>query len=234
MKRRDFLKYTSLILPASAALGMIGPFTKKIYAAGKNQILPQSKGLFSLSVITDQPSRSIHIIEQAIKNSGYGSGNLEFSEYRLEGSHIGDIAYVKSNKLIDYHKGTDEFSLMLGESANSLSLPRPLDNPVLLRFSSQQDLTVPGSVNIFRGDTLIRQLPLDKDEDRYRIEGLKGYVDLRIKNKSAKIISSTCKHKTCMTMTPISRPGENLICIPNQINVTVAGKNSLGIDSITF
>jgi hypothetical protein len=187
-----------------------------------------------LSVITDQPSRTIHTIEQAIKNSVYGKNSLEFTEYQLKGRHIGDIAYIKSQSLIDYRKGVDEFSFLLDESANSLSLPRPLDNPMLLRFSSQQNLTKPGSVNILRGDTLVKQLSLDNDLEHYRIDGLKGHVDIRIKNKMVRITSATCKHKTCMNMEPISKPGENLVCIPNQINITISGKNSLGVDSITF
>lgn len=228
MNRRNFLKYSSLILPVTAAMGMIGPFAKKVFPASKNG------GSFSLSVITDQPSRTIHTIEQAIKNSEYGKSTLHFTEYLLKGRHIGDIAYVKSQSLIDYRKGTDEFSLLLDDSANSLSLPRILDDPTLLRFSSQQDLLNPGSLNIFRGDTLVNQLSLDNDIEHYRIEGLKGHVDIRIKNKSVSITSASCKHKTCMSMEPISKPGENLICIPNQINISIAGKSLFGVDSITF
>jgi len=37
-----------------------------------------------------------------------------------------------------------------------------------------------------------------------------------------------------MNMQPISKPGENLICIPNQINISISGINSYGVDSITF
>ncbi len=228
MNRRNFLKYSSLILPATAAMGMISPFANKVFASGRNS------DTFSLSVITDQPSRTIHTIEQAIKNSDYGKSTLQFTEYQLNGRHIGDIAYIKSQSLVDYRKGTDEFSLFLGESANSLSLPRILDDPTLLRFSSQQDLLNPGSVNIFRGDALVHQLSLDKDIEHYRIGGLKGHVDIRIKNKSVSITSASCKHKTCMNMEPISKPGENLICIPSQINISIAGKNLFGVDSITF
>jgi hypothetical protein len=228
MKRREFLKYSSLVLPATAALGMINPFAKKVFAAIKKN------SSFSLSVITDQPSRTIHTIEQAIKNSEYGKDTLQFTEYLLKGRHIGDIAYIKAQTLIDYHKKTDEFSMLLDESANSLSLPRTLDDPVLLQFSSNQNLQEPGNLNIFRGETLINQLSLDNDNDLYKIEGLKGFVDIRIKNKTVKIISSSCKHKTCMNMEPISKPGENLICIPNQISISIAGKNSFGVDGITF
>lgn len=234
MRRRDFLKYSSLVVPAAAVMGTMGTFTNKIFAAEKSQLFSGKTGMFSLSVITDQPSRTIHLMEQIIKNSRYGSGDLDFSEYKLEGIHTGDIAYVKSGKLIDYHKGTDDFSMMLNESAGSLKLPRSLDNPVMLRFSSQLDLSSPGIVNIFRGDSMIKQLSIDKDVDHYRVEGSKGHVEISIKNKNVKIVSSTCKHKTCMTMGPAARPGDNLICIPNQISVAVAGKNSLGIDSITF
>jgi hypothetical protein len=228
MRRRDFLKYSSLILPASAAIGMINPFTKNIFAAVKNS------GSFSLSVITDKPSRTIHMMEQAIKNSEYGSRTLDFTEYRLKGQHIGDIAYVKSQKLVDYHKGSDEFSLLLNDSARVLSLPDPVDDPVLLRFSSQRNPTEAGGINIFRGNTLIKQLPLENDRELYRVEGLKGHIDIRIKNRSVKIVSASCKHKTCMNMDAISRPGENLICVPNQINISIAGKSALGVDSITF
>jgi hypothetical protein len=228
MKRRDFLKYSSLIVPATAVMGVINPFNNKIFANVKNN------GSFSLSVITDQPSRTIHTIEQAIKNSAYGKSTLQFTEYQLKGRHVGDIAYVKSQSLIDYRKGKDEFSLLLDDSADSLSLPRALDDPMLLRFSSQQNLIEPEGVNIFGGETLVKQLSLDNDLEHYRIEGLKGYVDIRIKNKMVRITSATCKHKTCMNMAPISKPGENLVCIPNQINISIAGKNSFGVDSITF
>jgi len=228
MKRREFLKYSSLIIPASAVIGTINPFTKKIFAAEKNN------KSFSLSVITDQPSKTIHLIEQVIKYSKYGKDNLQFTEYSLRDGHIGDIAYVKSQSLIDYHKATDEFSQSLCESANSLSLPKIMHDPVMLRFSSYQTLLEPDKVNIFRGDTLVSQLSLNKDLEHYRVEGLKGYIDVRVKEKSVKIISATCKHKTCMNMEPISKPGQNLICIPNQISLTVAGKSTSGVDSITF
>jgi len=228
MKRREFLKYSSLILPATAAIGIINPFTKKVFAATK-KVEP-----FSLSVITNQPSRTIYLIEQAIKNSEFGKGNLQFSEYSLRGRHVGDIAYVKSQNLIDYHKKDDEFSASLCESANSLSLPKVFDDPVLLKFSSPQNLREARSVHIFRGETLVDNLSLNEDKELHGIEGLKGHVDIQIKNKVVRITSATCKHKTCMNMEPISRPGENLICIPNQINITIAGRSLLGIDSITF
>ena len=228
MNRRDFLKYSSLMIPATAAVGMVNPFTKNVFAAVKKN------ETFSLSVITDQPSRTIHTIEQAIKKSEFGSSSLQFTEYRLSGRHIGDIALVKSRRLINYHKGSDDFSLLLDESARSLSLPRTLDNPMLLRFSSQPENSVPGSVNIFRGETLIKQLSLNNDIDNYKIDGLKGNVNIRIKDKSVKVIEASCKHKTCMNMSAISRAGENLVCVPNQINISITGKNSFGVDSITF
>ena len=138
MKRRDFLKYSSLILPAAAAMGVVNPFTSKVLAAVKKS------DSFSLSVITNQPSKTIHMIEQAIKNSEYRNNSLDFSEYQLDGRHVGDFAFIKSRQLIDYHKGADEFSQLLKDTANSLSLPKPIDNPVLLRFSSRQNNLQPG------------------------------------------------------------------------------------------
>ena len=228
MNRRNFLKYSSLILPATAAMGMINPFTNKVFAGTRNN------NSFSISVITNKPSQTIHLIEQAIKNSEFGKSTLQFSEYKLKGSYVGDIAFTKLQQLVDYHKETDEFSSLLDDTANSLSLPGVFDDPMLLRFSSEQNLLEPGNINIFRGDVMVKQLSLDKDLDNFRVEGLKGYVDLSVKNKSVRITSATCKHKTCINMQPISKPGENLICIPNQINISISGKNSFGVDSITF
>ena len=174
------------------------------------------------------------MIEQAIKNSEFSNNHLQFSEYLLKGRHVGDIAYVKSQTLIDYHKELDEFSASLCESANSLSLPNAFDDPVLLKFSSERNRKEPSSVHIFRGETLVDNLSLNDDKELHRIEGLKGHADIQIKNKVVRITSATCKHKTCMNMEPISRSGENLICIPNQINIIIAGKSLLGVDSITF
>ncbi len=228
MKRRAFFKYSSLVLPAAAGLGMAGSLPGKILAATK------ASESFSLSVITDKPSKTIHMIEQAIKNSRFSKNTLEFDEYNLEGRHIGDIAFLKSDKLIDFRKSNDDFSLLLDESANILSLPRSLDNPVMLKFSSLVENAEADNISIFRGENLVKQLKLNSDVDNYRIEGLKGHVDIRIKDKSVKIISSTCTHKTCMNMNPISRSGENLVCIPNQVSISVSGKNFWGVDAITF
>lgn len=228
MNRRDFLKYSSLILPGTAAASVLNPFAKNIFAAVKN---PEP---FSLTVITDQPSKTIHTIEQAIQYSDYGKSTMEFNEYRLEGRHIGDIAYVKARKLIDYRKDIDEFSHLLDLSAKSLSLPDVFDNPTLLRFSSWSDMHEGHSVNIFRGNSLIKKLSIENNKDLYRIDGMKGHVDISINNRSVKVVDASCQHKTCMNMTPISKPGENLICIPNQVNIVITGKSSLGVDSITF
>ena len=228
MNRRDFLKYSSLILPATTVMGVINTFTNKVFAGTRNN------NSFSISVITSKPSGTIHLIEQAIKNSEFGKSALQFSEYKLNGRFVGDIAFTKSQQLIDFHKKTDEFSSLLNDTANSLSLPGIFDDPVMLRFSSEQNRLEAGNINVFRGETLVRQISLDKNLDHFRVEGLKGHVDFSIKNKSVKITAATCRHKTCMNMQPISKPGENLICIPNQINISIAGKNSFGVDSITF
>ena len=228
MKRRKFIKYSSFIIPAAAVIGIGNPFTKNVFAAGN------SADQFSISVITNQPSKTIHLIEQAINKSVYGSRALQFTEYRLKGRHVGDIAYIKSQTLIDFRKEQDEFSHILNESANSLSLPATFDDPVLLRFSSQEKLLKPAGVNIFRGDKLINYFSLNNKNKIYRIEGLKGHVDIKIENDTVKIISAACKHKTCMGMEAISKPGENLVCIPNQVSISIAGRSTTGVDSVTF
>ncbi len=69
--------------------------------------------------------------------------------------------------------------MLLDESANSLSLPRTMDNPMLLRFSSEQNSLQPSGINIFRGNTLIKQLSLNNDVENYRLKGLKDMSTLK-------------------------------------------------------
>jgi hypothetical protein len=49
-----------------------------------------------------------------------------------------------------------------------------------------------------------------------------------------KIVSASCKHKTCMKLGAISRPGQSLVCIPNRLRVVIEGGNDFGVDGITF
>ena len=141
---------------------------------------------------------------------------------------------MQSQQLINFRRATDSISQHLRQTANALSLPRIYDNPVLLRFQAGNQALTPTDVNIFYSDILVKQLPLDTATDTHRIDGKNGHIEVAIENRSARIISASCKHKTCMKMGAIGRPGQHLVCIPNQITVAIAGTDRLGVDSLTY
>jgi len=188
---------------------------------------------FSIDVVTGHSDLAIKKIEAVIEGSALRGQSIKFSEYALHGSHVGDIAYMESQKLINVHTAYDPVSRHLRDVARSLSLRQRYENPVLLRFYAEDKTLMPTDAQIFSGDVLVKQVGLDKREVQ-RIKNERGYVDVAVENGGAKIVGASCKHKTCMNMGTIERSGERLVCIPNQITVAIAGQNRWGVDGVTL
>lgn len=228
MKRRDFLRKSSLIVAGAACAGMGGLRPRPAWAG------ITTPNDFCLDIVTDQPGYAIPRIEQMIRHSALRHRTITFEEYQLPGRHMGDIAFVRSHRLIDFRNAPDAFSRQLTDLAKALSLPRRTDTPMLLRFYTEDEAAVPHYVNILRGNVLLERLPLAEARAAHRIEGAKASVTLVIKDRSVRIVAATCKHKTCMKLGAISRPGQSLVCIPAQISVALEGRDGFGVDSITF
>lgn len=227
MNRREFLKASSLFLSGTLITGS-GIFSKKAFAEIVGNVA------FSIDVVTDKPELAIPRIDRLIKSSFLKNQRIDFAQYQLSGNHIGDIVAVKSGQLIDFYKKDDPFSNKLRETAKALSLPRSFEDPTLLRFFSGAQGQTAKSINIFRGDILVHRLSIEDDTPAYRAVGEKGHIDVIVKDGSAKIVSASCKHKTCMELGAISRPGQSLVCIPNRLRVVIEGGNNFGVDGITF
>jgi len=225
MNRRNFIKKGSLLVCGAAITN--GLFSRNLFAEKLHYD-------FSIDVVTGQPVRAIRLIESLIAHSSFRHGKINFDELRLHGSHIGDIAFFKKQRLIDFRHEKTELSQQLQKIGRSLSLPRKFDNPMLLRFYSSSQISAPQTANIFCRETLVKQLSIHDKNHTYRVDGLKGYVEIAVEDKRVRILSAACKHKTCVKMGAISQPGQKLICIPNQIRVTISGENRLGVDGVTF
>lgn len=227
MDRRSFLT-KGWILSGVTLGGVAGLFPRGNWASrGLN-------GDFSIDVVTDHPDRAIRLIEQIIHETSPGARTVKFSEHRLPGGHVGDIAFVRNRHLVDFRRADDETSRRLRQTAAALSMPKRVDNPTLLRFCAEGRAVTPTDARVFYGDTLVKQLPLDRATDAHRIDGEKGHIELAVDNRSVRVVSASCKHRTCMEMGAISRPGQSLVCIPNRITVAISGTNSLGVDGVTF
>ncbi|WP_352397331.1 NusG domain II-containing protein [[Clostridium] aminophilum] len=62
--------------------------------------------------------------------------------------------------------------------------------------------------------------PLDQDTE-FEIQSIAGHVHFIIKDGKAAITESTCPDKVCVHTGWISQSGELIVCLPNQVVVTV-------------
>jgi hypothetical protein len=54
-----------------------------------------------------------------------------------------------------------------------------------------------------------------------------GSVTLEVKNGLVTVTHSDCRHKVCLSASPITLAGERIICAPNRFLVEIQGKTSL-------
>ena len=227
MDRRTFFKNSSLFISGLSASGMIGS-TGKLFAENSSQS-------FTLSVITDHPDKAISYLQALLNQSKFSNKHIHYTEYVLHGNHISDIAYSRSGRLVDYRKESQVFCSELRHIASELELPRSCENPVLVQFSCDEGIKKPSGIRVFKNNEVIIEKPFPANSESIDINGEKGRVVLELsQDHTLRFAETSCKHKTCMNMGPINQAGQNLVCIPNRIAVTITGTDISGVDSITF
>jgi len=226
MYRRHFLKRSLATLSGAVLSSTTGLFLPGAlaYAAPDG---------FTLSVVTDQPERSIDLAGRFLEQARLGHRSITFETSSLPGRHVGDVVFLLGHTLIDFRQSGGALAAALTQLADAQGFPRSLEHPVLLTFHAGNTARQATQVNVFQGNVLIDQLPLDADRPTYVVEGNKGCVTLAVQNRAVRIVEATCKHKTCVTMGSISKPGASLVCIPNRIRVTLDGNHRPDVDGIT-
>jgi len=235
MIRRQFLK--NGILAASATL-LGAPLAASARALSGNAgsiLRPEggtgvSEADLSLMIVTDGPDDAIAAVENWLR--GFARGTVRVQTAHLAGSHTGDVALFRGGRLVDYRTGSDTDVGALRRLAASHGLPRPIENPTLVRFEAGGNPGQATRADVIRNGVLIGSLPLDRDVDARRIESEHGHVILSIGNGHARITDASCKHKTCMGLGEIGSAGQSLACIPARIAVTLSGASL--IDATTL
>jgi hypothetical protein len=226
MNRRRFLQ-KSLILPG---LGLSG-----LWAPGKLLAENTARASLSLSVVSDHPQEAIAMIQALLGRSHNTQRNIQYTEYILSGRHMADIVYTQSGQLIDFYKQKDPFSVDLQRISKHLDLPHSCENPVLSHFSIGSGLQKPAGFRVFKDNTLIMEKTFNDKTESIVLDGAKGRIVLESgADHSVCFTEAACNHKTCISMGKIKQAGQNLVCVPNQITVSIAGRPVSGVDSITF
>ena len=73
--------------------------------------------------------------------------------------------------------------------------------------------------------------PLDENQEIV-IKATHGNSILRIQDGKAKMISAGCPDQVCVEHAAISMGYDNIVCIPNEINVKIEGGQEGELDSI--
>lgn len=66
------------------------------------------------------------------------------------------------------------------------------------------------------------------------LDGKRGQCMLRIQNGKIRMEESNCPLKICQHQGWISKPGEMILCIPNQLYVRIEGNQENSLDAITM
>ncbi len=214
MKRRDFFKTGTAAVSALALPGIFAASFRDLFAKEV-----KDHGSFSFEIITDKPEEAVKLSERFFKNNSFYEPVINFSEFSVEGEMTGDIVFIREGKLINYKSGNSDMNNEIRSIAGSLSLPKKFVNPVRIKFYQPGMKAEADRFLIFHKNILIRSFIADSKNLNLNIEGTKGNILLNIENKKARVINSSCAHKTCINSGSIAFPGESIVCIPNEIMI---------------
>jgi hypothetical protein len=82
------------------------------------------------------------------------------------------------------------------------------------------------------GAKIVGRYSLD-DHRLIKVRGRLGTTSVLIENGRARIQSSPCPHKICCRMGTIGSEGGVLVCVPNEVIVTVTGEPAEDLDAVS-
>lgn len=214
MKRRDFFKKSSFAISAAALSGISGIGFSRPAAQPVNDTQT-----FSLEIITDKPDEAIKISEEFLKNYYKDNKIIKFSEYHITGNSFGDIVFVRDGKLMNFKEGSEDINKDIRLIAGTLSLPKKLINPSRIKFYISENKAPAERILVFHKNILIRSLNTGGTDAVLRLNGSKGNLLLNIENNKARVLDSSCTHKTCINSGSIAFSGESIVCIPNELMI---------------
>jgi len=211
MDRRNFIKTGTMLLALPAISKIPGFGSSKLFAAQNT-----SKN-FSIELITDDTDKAITMMEKLINDKFTSAGVIKYSEFSIDSVQNGDIIYFDNGKLINYKSSEDDVSKRLREISNKLNLPKVVDNPRKIRFSSTAPSASAEKYLVIHNGKIIEEITPGISSKSIEIKGTNGNLSLLSKDNTLRVTKSSCRHKTCIESKSISKSGEYIVCIPNEI-----------------
>jgi len=215
MNRRNFFKVSSIAVGAAAFSGIAGTTLNKVLAATTR---PDSSG-FSIELVTDDEDKAIRLIESIVNDMNYSGGTVKFSEYRLDRAESADIVLIKNGSLVNYKTGKGDTEKELQEVAQSLGLPKIIQNPVRIKFSASASNNAATSFLVCHKDKIVNKIEAGAKNQNITLRGSRGELVINISGRKARVVQSACTHKNCINSGSISLSGESIVCIPNEVHI---------------
>lgn len=78
----------------------------------------------------------------------------------------------------------------------------------------------PESIEIYVENKLYKKVPIDSEQE-FKIETSKGYNKVKVHDRGVEIVEASCPDKTCVHMGMINKSNQNIVCIPNKVNIKI-------------
>ena len=209
MKRRDFLKASTIAIAASA----LTPF--KSFGSVLRKM--NDKKSFSLEVITSNPDYAVSLLQEFAKSGKLDNGEIKYSEYPVSGQVMGDLVFVDNNNLVNYPNLSDDLSLNLIEIRRKLELPKMIDKPVRIKLYRNNETNPNKIIVTYKGEIIQKFNPLI--DDSYSLNGSKGKLILKVSKGNAYVTEVDCKHQICKNTGSIKNSSDYITCIPNELHI---------------
>ena len=89
----------------------------------------------------------------------------------------------------------------------------------------------PAVAIVYRDNNVIAQYPLSSRSD-FSIQGALGPMAVKIKDGKVSVVSSTCPRQICRHSAAVSRPFEQIVCVPNHILIELRSPATRRFDAI--
>jgi hypothetical protein len=86
---------------------------------------------------------------------------------------------------------------------------------------------------IYRDNTMVARYPLDENRI-FSVQGAVGEMSIEIRDGHVRVKASACPRSLCVQHTPVSKPYEGIVCVPNHVLVQIESKGlAVQTDAVT-
>lgn len=84
------------------------------------------------------------------------------------------------------------------------------------------------------GETVKEMMIPVSETQEFSIPTQDGYNIVRVEGEKVRIIEADCRDGICARATPISEPGEIIVCLPHKLVVEIIGSKSNTVDTTAY